>query len=97
MRHLIISRELPPANYAAGGIGAYIANIVRLLAERGDTVYVIGERWSGAPHEREVLCDGRLIIHQIGSEDVARPLEDHDGALMRRELEGLNETSFPAQ
>jgi glycogen(starch) synthase len=97
MRHLIISRELPPATYPAGGIGTYVANIARLLTERGDTVHVIGERWSGAPHDREVLYDGRLIIHRISSEDPPRPLEDHDAARMRRELEGLKETSFSAQ
>jgi glycogen(starch) synthase len=97
MKHLIISREFPPASYPAGGIGSYVANIARLLADRGDIVHVIGEKWSGAPRDREVLCDGRLIIHRISRDEVPRPLENSDDARVRRELEGLKETSFPAQ
>jgi len=97
MKHLIISRELPPATYAAGGIGTYVANIARLLAERGETVHLIGERWSGAPLEREVLHDGRLIIHRIGVDDVPQPIGPHDPARLARELDGLKKTAFPAQ
>jgi glycosyltransferase involved in cell wall biosynthesis len=69
VRHLLISREYPPASYAPGGIGTYAANIARLLADAGDTVHVIGERWQGAPREREELASGRLIVHRVALDD----------------------------
>lgn len=96
MRQLIISRELPPAAYPAGGIGTYVANIAQLLAEKGDTVHLIGERWSGAPKAREAHLDGRMVIHRIGPSDIpiANPPQ---GARMKRELQGLRETAFPHQ
>jgi glycosyltransferase involved in cell wall biosynthesis len=96
MKHLIISRELPPAAYPAGGIGTYVANIARLLAERGDTVHVVGERWEGAPKEREVLLDGRLILHRIGASDIP-PIPAREAERAREELRGLRETAFPQQ
>jgi glycosyltransferase involved in cell wall biosynthesis len=96
MKHLIISRELPPATYPAGGIGAYVVNIARLLAENGDTVHLIGERWRGSPHERETLLDGRLIVHRIGATDLP-PVEAREQTRARRELAGLHETVFPHQ
>jgi glycosyltransferase involved in cell wall biosynthesis len=96
MRHLIISRELPPASYAAGGIGTYVANIAWLLAERGDTVHVIGERWDGAPEKREVMLDGRLVLHRIGATDIP-PVAARDMERARRELRGLRESAFPQQ
>lgn len=96
MRHLIISRELPPAAYPAGGIGTYVDNIARLLARHGDTVHLIGERWAGAPKQRETLLDGRMIIHRLGPEDV--PVADPpQGARVKRELQGLRQTPFPNQ
>ena len=70
MKHLIISREYPPASYTPGGIGTYVMNIARLLAERGQIVHVIGERWSGAPDKLEITCNGRLFIHRIGESDL---------------------------
>ncbi|CAN7577872.1 glycosyltransferase [Phenylobacterium sp. LjRoot219] len=96
MRHLIISRELPPASYPAGGIGTYVANIAKLLAKTGDTVHLIGERWDGAPKAREAHLDGRMIVHRIGPSDIpiANPSQ---GARMKRELQGLRETVFPNQ
>lgn len=96
MRQLIISRELPPASYPAGGIGTYVANIAQLLAEQGDTVHLIGERWDGAPKAREVRFDGRMIIHRIGPNDIPIP-NPPQGARMKRELQGLRETVFPNQ
>jgi glycosyltransferase involved in cell wall biosynthesis len=96
MRHLIISRELPPAAYPAGGIGTYVANIARLLAEHGDTVHVIGERWKDAPSEREVLLDGRLVLHRIGVSDLP-PVPEKDAKRARQELRGLRESAFPQQ
>jgi glycogen synthase len=68
LRHLIVSREFPPASYAPGGIGTYAAHIARLLAEAGETVHVIGERWTGAPAAREERCHGRLIVHRVSLE-----------------------------
>jgi glycosyltransferase involved in cell wall biosynthesis len=97
MKHLIISREYPPASYAPGGIGTYVMNIARLLAERGEIIHVIGERWSGAPNKLEVTCDGRLYIHRIGKSDLP-PSEDSDAAVrLQRELDGLKKTTFPDQ
>ncbi|HEY7564606.1 MAG TPA: glycosyltransferase [Acidimicrobiia bacterium] len=82
MNHLLICREYPPAAYPVGGIGTYAANIANLLANAGDTVHVVAQRWSGAPNAREVTCGGRLNIHRIylepgpgrSSDPVAREL-----------------------
>ena len=95
MKHLIISREFPPAAYALGGIGTYVANISRLLAEREEVVHVIGERWSGAPDEIEARCDGRLTIHRIGENDI--PAGARDLGRRHRELKGLKNSDFPHQ
>jgi glycosyltransferase involved in cell wall biosynthesis len=95
MTHLLISREYPPCTYPMGGIGTYVRHIARLLAERGETVHVIAERWQGAPRAREVLCEGRLVIHRVWT---ARPL---DGSLTPHEdadvLEAMAASPFPAQ
>jgi glycogen(starch) synthase len=96
MKHLIISRELPPATYPAGGIGTYVVNIAKLLAANGDTVHLIGERWQGSPQEREALLDGRLIVHRIGATDLPA-VEPRGQARAARELAGLRETVFPHQ
>ena len=97
MKHLIISREYPPAPYAPGGIGTYVANISRLLAASGETVHIIAQRWPGAPDAREAIYGGRLIIHRIGEND----LPDHAGAnsaeRLNCELEGMKATAFPTQ
>jgi glycosyltransferase involved in cell wall biosynthesis len=95
MRHLIVSREFPPAAYGPGGIGTYVANIARLLAERGETVHVIGERWRGAPAARQELLDGRLIIHRVGRSDV--PGIPGEEERLARELAGLKASAFPMQ
>ena len=98
MRHLIISREYPPAPYSPGGIGAYVVRLARLLAERGETVHIIGQRWSGAPLARESLYDGRVIVHRIGYQDLPpdrRGRGDEERA--RRALEGLRRADFANQ
>ena len=96
MKHLIISRELPPANYPAGGIGTYVANIAWLLAANGDTVHLVGERWNGSPLEHETLLDGRLIIHRVGASDVP-PVGPRELSRARRELRGLGDMGFAYQ
>ncbi|MGH7452200.1 MAG: hypothetical protein ACRENG_12705 [bacterium] len=63
MKHLIICREYPPA--PGGGIGTYVCNIVRILAEAGESVHVIGQLWEGVEKEIEESCNGRLIIHRV--------------------------------
>jgi glycosyltransferase involved in cell wall biosynthesis len=97
MKHLIISREYPPASYPPGGIGTYVMNIARLLTERGETVHIIGERWSGAPKELEIACDGRLIVHRIGESDLPPNGGSDPAARLLRELDGLKKTDFPDQ
>jgi glycosyltransferase involved in cell wall biosynthesis len=98
MRHLIVSREYPPAPYAPGGIGAYVARLAGLLAERGETVHVIAQRWSGAPLAREALHDGRVVVHRIGHQDLPPDGPGRcDEERARRELEGLRRADFPNQ
>lgn len=63
MRHLLVSREYPPA--PSGGIGTYVQQIARALVDAGDTVHVITQRWRGAEHLREVSHAGRLIVHRV--------------------------------
>jgi glycogen synthase len=63
MKHLLICREYPPA--PIGGIGAYVLNVSRLLAESGETVHVIGQLWKGAEDAREEQCNGKLVIHRV--------------------------------
>ncbi len=97
MKHLIVSREYPPAAYPPGGIGAYVANIARLMAEQGETVHVIGQRWKDAPEARESLHDGRLIVHRIGEDDIPEAVAMGADARIAQELDGLKESDFPAQ
>lgn len=94
MNHLIVSREFPPSSYAQGGIGTYAAHIATLLAEAGETVHVIGERWNGAPDARQVLCGGRLIVHRVPMDE---PLSGPDDAADRRILRAMRRSAFPAQ
>ena len=97
MKHLIISREYPPAAYPPGGIGTYVANIARLLAEKGETVHVIGQRWHGASASRESFVDGRLVVHRIGDADLPPHANAAEGARFARERDGLKKTDFPQQ
>lgn len=97
MRHLIVSREYPPAPYAPGGIGSYVLNIARLLVGRGETVHIIGQRWKGAPLEREVACDGRLIVHRIAIDEPPADDGRGDARRLKRELDGLKLSDFPNQ
>jgi glycosyltransferase involved in cell wall biosynthesis len=69
VKHLIISREFPPAAYASGGIGTYVAQIARQLAIRGETVHVIAQRSPAAPEEIQRLESGRLVVHRVALDD----------------------------
>ena len=64
MKHLIVCREYPPAPYPPGGIGTYVRHIARLLAEAGETVHVIAQRWEGAADTISESYGGRLIVHR---------------------------------
>jgi glycosyltransferase involved in cell wall biosynthesis len=97
VNHLIISREYPPAAYPAGGIGTYVANIARLMAEKGETVHVIGERWKGAALGCETSHHGRLIVHRIGAGDPLQPYWRSVERSAALEIEGLRGTEFPEQ
>jgi glycosyltransferase involved in cell wall biosynthesis len=97
MRHLIISREYPPAPYTPGGIGAYVENIARLLAERGETVHIIGQRWDGAPKACEITCGGKLIVHRVGEHDLPPCDDDNAAERLIRSIQGLRTTAFPSQ
>ncbi len=96
MRHLIISREYPPAPYAAGGIGTYTAHMARLLAERGETVHVVAQQWPGAPHPRESSIEGRLVVHRVPVDEPVM-LPGLDRLPHRAILDGLRHSSLPAQ
>src|SRR5688500_3366055 len=65
MRHLIISREYPPAPYPMGGIGTYVRHVARLLAEAGEEVHVIAQRFAAAPEPTTTSVGGRLTVHRV--------------------------------
>ncbi len=70
MKHLIVCREYPPAS--GGGIGTYVHNIARLLAESGETVHVIGQLCEQAGKAVEEECGGKLIVHRVRFEESRR-------------------------
>lgn len=95
MKHLLVSREYPPAPYPPGGIGTYVTNIARLLVERGEDVHIIGQRWGGAALKREVFHDGKLVVHRIGPNDL--PQQPGTPERFIRERDGLKKTTYPKQ
>jgi glycosyltransferase involved in cell wall biosynthesis len=96
VKHLIICREYPPA--PSGGIGTYVDNISRLLAENGETVHVIGQLWQGAERPIEERCNGRLIIHRVPFEDWTAFLRHRPSSLIRsKTLKTLFQSECPAQ
>ena len=98
MRHLIFCREYPPAPYLPGGIGTYVMNIARLLAEAGEYVTVIGHQWSGAPLEREVRCDGRLVVRRVPTDSpVCFDSPSRRQASTDDEIKLFRESPFPHQ
>jgi glycogen(starch) synthase len=94
MIHLILCREYPPAPYAAGGIGTYALHITRLLAEAGERVHLIAQRWAGAPDRISTSYDGRLIVHRISLDEPMNPLREGMDA---RVLKHLASSTCPSQ
>jgi len=94
MTHLILCREYPPAPYAAGGIGTYAMHITQLLAEAGERVHLIAQRWAGAPDRISTSCDGRLIVHRISLDESVNPLGEGMDA---RILKHLASSTCPSQ
>ncbi len=93
MKHLIISREYPPA--PSGGIGTYVLNISELLAKSGETVHVISQLWEGAEKKVEEKCAGRLIVHRIPYTDWTSFFSPkRHPSIKSKEAKGLFESSF---
>ncbi len=94
MKHLIVCREYPPA--PSGGIGTYVYNISRLLAQSGETVHVIGQACGKARKTIEEQCGGKLIIHRLPFEDRVAFLWPRASSLMRsRVARELYASDFP--
>lgn len=94
MRHLFVSREFPPAPYAAGGIGTYVHNMAHLLAEAGEEVHVVAQRWPGAPRERDVQLGGRLTIHRVSMD---APIRRGTKQSTEEEIRTLLSSAMPAR
>jgi glycogen(starch) synthase len=98
MKHLIICPEFPPAPVPAGGIGTYVRHISRLLAEAGETVHVIGQRWQDASQKIEKRVDGRLIIHRISPGEPVIGIGNYiDPSIALKEVQGLIRSDFQRQ
>jgi glycogen synthase len=96
MTHLIVCREYPPAPYPPGGIGTYVRHMARLLAEAGETVHVIAQRWAGAAAAVSESFAGRLVIHRVLPDEPVHPAPGRAGdelALVRR----LGSSDCPSQ
>jgi glycosyltransferase involved in cell wall biosynthesis len=95
MKHVIICREYRPAPDPPGGIGTYAGHLARLLAESGETVHVIAQRWEGAPSKVTESCGGKLVVHRVSLDDLVQ-----DGARKAREerfLQGLAGLDCPSR
>ena len=94
MKHLVICREYPPA--PSGGIGTYVGNMSRLLAEAGETVHVIGQRWKGAEKTLEERYNGRLVIHRLPCENWRAVLRSRPHSLLQsKTARALYGVDFP--
>jgi len=73
MHIVFVSREYPPN--PMGGIGTYVANMTRVLAERGDRVTVLTQDCPAAPSHGfdapHVSVNGRLRVHYLPFVDSA--------------------------
>jgi glycogen synthase len=96
MKHLLVCREYPPA--PGGGIGTYARHIAELLAERGETVHVIGQLPEGGGKAVEELCGGNLIVHRVPFDDRRRGLRSGSRAEIGDETATrLYASDLPAQ
>lgn len=98
MKHLILCNEYPPTPQPPGGIGTYVYNISRLLAESGETVHVIAQ--SGGPNQqsKQFDYDGRLVIHRVPFIEGFSPLKQLSNSRERsEELDALFQSAFPPQ
>ena len=95
LKHLIVCREHPPAPYPAGGIGAYTRHIAQLLANAGETVHVLAQRWEGAPQPLVVSHAGRLSVHRVSLEEPVWPAQASSEE--RALLCALAQSNCPAQ
>jgi glycogen synthase len=92
MRYLLVCREYPPAPYPPGGIGSYVRHISHLLAEAGETVHVIAQRWEGAKSKTTESHRGKLIIHRVSADDAART-----GDRAAEVIHALTRSDYPGQ
>jgi glycosyltransferase involved in cell wall biosynthesis len=96
MKHLLVSREYPPAPYSMGGIGTYVERLSHLLAAHGETVHVIAQQWPAAPRARESRVDGRLIVHRVPL-DRPLPLASVPAAPASAVLSLFRDSALPSQ
>ena len=96
MTHLIVCREYPPAPYPPGGIGTYVKHMAHLLAEAGEMVHVVAQRWQGAVARLSESCGGKLAVHRIALDE---PVERKSGMTGDevRTLQGLAASDCPSQ
>ncbi len=95
MNHLIICPEYPPSPMPTGGIATYVMHISRLLAEAGETVYVIAGLWGGTTRRQEESCGGRLIVHRIPVDEVIPGTGNRSQPdIARKEIIGLGKSPF---
>jgi glycogen(starch) synthase len=93
MKHLMVCREYPPGPLPPGGIGTYTYHMARLLADAGETVHVIAQRWEGAPRKVSESCGGNLVVHRVSLEEPA----DRSPVGETRLLRGLLQSDCPSQ
>jgi glycosyltransferase involved in cell wall biosynthesis len=84
LTHLFLCREYPPAPHPPGGIGTYVQRIAAALADAGETVHVIGQRWRGAPEARVEARQGRLVVHRVPLDAPLPELLEDDEARQTR-------------
>jgi len=78
-----------------GGIGTYVVNIARLLADAGETVHIIGRLWEGASKEVEELYGGQLVIHRVPiDQPLLLPGKEAVQEIRMKEIRGLAQWNF---
>jgi glycogen synthase len=95
MKHVIVCREYRPAPDPPGGIGTYVGHLARLLAQSGETVHVIAQRWEGAPSKVTESCGGRLVVHRVSLDDLVQ--DKGRTAPEERLLQGLAGSDGPSR